>query len=575
MQMNDSSRYYCGSFLNVLGMYEHADKVSRSDVVTIIFPQDTENEYPQYTLVHELTHRDLVQGSLLGTLQVLVGASKRITSYSVDHQRALEEAMLHSVNNSRQLHEAIATYIGFIHQATTDETSVKAIYQRLPNFYRSALAALETVFPKQSDLLRGNPHEYRNILLALGKFCLNTRVVHRLVEITDHSVEQICTAMKADVPDRTFHQLIEEMRHDPSIIVRLLDLVRQTAVDCGVGSFNGFIDKIQKLSRSALTSFIITLDQRLMNELPSLFPSIGNPVLTLEERGHLVNIFVKEWNSSFEDKYGHKFTAFEEVKTDPNPKPNIRIMEAAPQAASGKRIFSKQPAPIISMADVMAGVSVAKSLGLGLHIRMFINPGDVQLPMGETAPPIEAQNSVFVFAPCLPDTIQTDSERARIVALMQRGHAFCRMHTSIYISNEHIQFLLEQLEGVPILWHIDWIMYNFAKSAKVDVGSFPGLKYIHMDNADDVTFFKLLKHISREGKVEAYVQYFGERTLLVATFYRVGQPIFYSIPIGEFKYEDLIETIESVGGHLLQNEEFKAKPFNYKNCVALLFHYGI
>ena len=572
-KMKAKSDFFCGSLVGVLGMYEHIDAVSGSDdVVTIFYPQDTENEFPEYTLVHELTHRELVHGSLIGNLQAVLSSPEYPLTLT-ELWKPIRSALVTSISNCRELHEAIATYMGFIHQATTEKRSVQEIYQRLPQYYRTALSILETILPNHRVLDVSDPNQYRNILLALGKFSMNTKAIHKLVDIAEPSVESLCQISTRDDPDSFFRKLVVDIGYDKSIMPQLVDIVQQTAVERGFNSVNAIM--AGQSTRSQLVEFLNVLDQRLMDELAHLFSSTGNISPTLKERGELVNCFIEKWNAAFTATYGYPLTRFSRFETQPDVKAKIRITPHEPTAASGKRSFSQTPSQLIDMPNLLKGISAAKSLGLWLHIRMFMNPGDRQLSLGPTAPPLKPHNAVLVFSHCLPDAIKTDEDREQILARMEQEHPFCRHHTSMYLPNAQILTIVNELEGVPLLWHVDWIMYNFAKSTGINVDQLPGHKYIHMENADDVTFFELLMEKGEEAQIESYVQYFGQNTILVATFYCVGQPVYYSIPIAEHRYTDFLDAVENVSGHFLKGEEFNAKRFRYCNNMALLYQYGV
>ncbi len=572
------ARYYCGSYLNVLGSYQHSDIVSGPQgLVTVFFPQDTENEFPGYTMVHEFTHRDLVVGTLLGNLQTLISAAVELPSYSTRLREILNNALMESIDSSRLVHEAVATYIGLLHQVTTDLDSAPKIIARLPAFYRDALAIVEKACPTVESLAANRPHQYRNIVLAIGKFSLNGTALSILAEAIDISAENVRRTIATESADDFFNRLVDNIAADRTVIATLLDIGEQTAVDQNFSSFDEFVEKSPELSRDSLENFVNLLDQRLMEELAKIFFKTGHVAPSLQERSDVVNGFLEKWNRFFEEKHGHPFTHFRGMKGEsaPNPKPRIRIAPSAPESASGLRPFSKTPAVMLNPEEIPNGLRSARELGLWMHIRVFINPSDKELSLGPTAPPLQANRAVLVFAPCLSDSVRTQEDRERVLSLMKSAHPMCRHQTSIYLSNAHLSSLEPELEGVPALWHIDWIMYHFAKAAGVDPHSLPGHKYVHMDNADDITFFEHIRRVAVDKAIEGYVQWFGNETLLVATFYSLEEPVFYSIPLAGIKYEDFLETLESVGGRVPAREEFNAKPFNYSNNMALLYHYGV
>src|SRR5258707_15730241 len=131
MVSQPENHYYCRALLGVLGMYEHSDAVSGGEpVITVFFPQDTANDYPGCTAVHELTHRDLVDGSLTGGFQLLLGTTDNLENCPVAHRQIFRTVLETSVGQSRFTHEAVATYVGLIHQAAEDHAGVERIYRQ-------------------------------------------------------------------------------------------------------------------------------------------------------------------------------------------------------------------------------------------------------------------------------------------------------------------------------------------------------------------------------------------------------------------------------------------------------------
>jgi hypothetical protein len=437
-------------------------------VITIFFPQDTANEYPGSTLVHELTHRDLVDGSLTGALQVLLSSTRKMENCPAPHRQAFQAVLEKSVSRSRLTHEAVATYVGLIHQATTDPSVVERIYKRLPPYYRTALSTLEAALPKCLDLAAGSPHLYRNVALALGKHALNTPALDKLLNIADPSLEKLAAVVQEDAPDVVFQDLLRQVAQRPATLHSLLDIVRQAPAEAGFASFDAFLEGAGDMPREELARLIFTIDQRLMAHLDETFgPTTRSIAIDSKSRIDLVNALLQKWNAAFHDRYGHAFAGFNRVEMRMDAQPRIRITPSSPEVSSGKRTFSEIPSPMMSQADVLTGVSMAKSLGLWIHARMFINPGDRVLSLGPTAPPLNARHTALMFAPCLSDATRTDEARQRLLERMQQSPLFCQMSTSLYIENRDLPGLITRLADLTVLWHVDWIMYNYARAAGI------------------------------------------------------------------------------------------------------------
>ncbi|HKS72913.1 MAG TPA: hypothetical protein VJQ82_06915, partial [Terriglobales bacterium] len=396
---------------------------------------------------------------------------------------------------------------------------------------------LETALPKCTDLAESVPHLYRNIVLALGKCALNTRTVEKLLNVSEPSFEALAATVQEDVPDILFQRLLKRLAEEPGILRTLLDIARRTPIEAGFASFEEFLAGAGDMPGDALANLVFTLDQRLMSQLGRTFEFIRGPGLDASERTDLINNFIGRWNAAFHERYGHTFAAVDKIEMRMTAQPRIRIMPS-PSVASGERASSVTPLPMITQGDLVAGLDAAKTLGLWVHVRLFINPRDKTLSLGRTAPPLKPRCAVLVFAPCIPDSVRTGDDRLRFFELMRRNRGIPSMPTSLYIENDSLPELIRQLAKIPLLWHVDWIMYNFASAAGITVDELPGDKYIHMDNADDVTFFGVMEDLGANSKTEGYVQWFGNKTLLVATVYRVGKPIFYSIPLAEYKYSE-------------------------------------
>ena len=578
MDKGNTAKYYCSSFLGVLGMYEHADMfASGKDVVTLYFPQDTQNEYPDYTLAHELTHRALVQGSLVGNLQQFLSSSKEISDFSNDNLKSVLQALKCSIDSSRIIQESVATYIGFINQALTDGESLNKIYGRLPTYYRSCLSLLEAVLPSHRKLPHTNPNLYRNVVITLGRYSLNTQVISKLIDSKTQNVENLYQIIAADNPDQAFRSLVQEMYRDKTILDRLLDVVEQTLREYGFQTSNEYFQNATNISMERFETIFLEIDHRLMEQHKSIFKRSNLLVVSGEERQQMLNTLIQKWNQNFQKNYSHPLFSVNQIivaKRDSETESRIRI-RPHPEAVSGKRTFSNEPTLIIDPIELLYGIAAAKSVGLWIQARIFVNPGNRQLSLGDTFPSLDPNTLVIIFYPFIPEKVQTDSERERYGNIMKSMPPFCRMQTCITIPNTQLPIVLNYLNDLTLLWHIDWIMYHYASLAKISFDDLPGSKYIHMDNADDETFFNHIRSISKNGQITAYIQKLGQETLTVATFYRDEVPVYFSIPLASYKVAKFLEAVKFVGGQYLGNVPYYMRKDSYKNDIAMLFHYGL
>lgn len=573
--------YMCGSFAGVLGFFEHSDIWSRSgDMITIFYPQDTGNKYPQYTLTHELTHRDLVKGSLIGGFQTMLAAAGSVSSLSENERGKLSEILIQSMKTNSLIHESIATYVGLMFQSSQSKTAVNDIYQRLPPLYRDAVSVLETIFPNHTEIQNGSSLQYHNILLALGKFCLNTRLIQRLADTNPVGLIEPGRLVNQENPDQVFQSIITEIQSDKRIFSQLLDIVYQTAIETiGQGRYQSFEELSDTLSRLAvddLKNFLNTLDRRLTNELFRMFPNRGCLAISYQDQVDILENVLKKWNAIYEKERGFRLFPFNGVVFDANEKPRIRTLPQSPETQIGNRPFSRTPHIVISETDLQTGARFARSIRLWFQIRLFVNPTESELPLGQSSPALKSKHCVLVIQPWFPSEITAmPKASSEYMDMLKNAPLLCRMPSSIWVKNSQIPVILEWLDGITIFWHIDWIMYHFAQAAGMDYMSFPGHKYIHLDNADDETFMELLKNVGKQGPIEAYVQYHGNNTLLIAMFYQVGSPVYYSMPIPEHKYTNFLESISAVSGNFKGPQEGDTIQNKVKNDLALNYHYGL
>jgi hypothetical protein len=99
---NDDNRLFCKAFVGLLGSYSFSDQTADGKpLLTIYFPQDTLNDYPDYTLVHELTHRDLTEGSLVGNLQLLLANSDSLIDCPSENRERMRRIFAISAERTR------------------------------------------------------------------------------------------------------------------------------------------------------------------------------------------------------------------------------------------------------------------------------------------------------------------------------------------------------------------------------------------------------------------------------------------------------------------------------------------
>ena len=192
------------ALVRVLGHYEHGGQAH------VALPSHRGGSFVGSTVIHETTHRMLVESTCFGILQIIIAAALgRLAERSRLRER-LEEALSLTARESQRVQEGVATFrqIEYIKNRFGSEPALAYLALK-PELYRGATVAFDDAV-RELDLA-SVPRDI--VAYAIAEWTMNTDVLALAPSLLDHSVD-FPKALRRFSPDRRLDSLVSRMTND-------------------------------------------------------------------------------------------------------------------------------------------------------------------------------------------------------------------------------------------------------------------------------------------------------------------------------------------------------------------------